>query len=155
VGDYEDESYVYHGLYRAADGTLTSFDAVARPNTTAESINDAGTMTGVSFNRNEVNTGWVRTAGGSIVSFNAPGAGTGVLQGTRALSINSKGNIAGFYTDGTDRNHGFLRLANGTIHRIDPPGSINTLGRSLNEKDAVTGYYVAKSGKIHGFLWSP
>jgi hypothetical protein len=45
----------------------------------------------------------------SIMTFNAPGAGTGSNQGTYALNITKAGEIAGEYVDGNNAAHGFVR----------------------------------------------
>ena len=48
-------------------------------------------------------------------TFEAPGAGTGVYQGTVAVSINTAGTVTGFYLVAGTVYHGFVRAANGTI----------------------------------------
>jgi hypothetical protein len=50
----------------------------------------------------------VRAADGAITTFDAPGAGTGFLQGTIAASFNPPGAITGFYLDASNVSHGFL-----------------------------------------------
>jgi len=52
---------------------------------------------------------------GTIITFDAPGAGTGYFQGTFAFSINPEGAIAGTYQDSGGVYHGYLRAADGTI----------------------------------------
>jgi hypothetical protein len=44
-----------------------------------------------------------------VITFNAPGAGTGPFQGTLAYSINPGGAITGLYVDASNVDHGFLR----------------------------------------------
>jgi hypothetical protein len=53
--------------------------------------------------------GFLRAKGGRITTFDAPGAGTGVGQGTHVASINPAGAITGFYYDENYAVHGFLR----------------------------------------------
>ena len=50
----------------------------------------------------------MRTPGGSITRFEAPGAGTAPYQGTYAWTINNGGTSAGFYVDAYQAYHGFL-----------------------------------------------
>ena len=54
------------------------------------------------------------TAGEStIITFDAPGAGTSAGQGTFAFSINQPGTIAGYYLDKSNVYHGFVRAPDG------------------------------------------
>ena len=72
------------------------------------------------------------TAKSKIITFNAPGAGTGRGQGTFAGAVNLLGWIVGNYKDSTNRSHGFLRAANGNIKTIDPTGSHDTFPGGFN-----------------------
>jgi hypothetical protein len=53
--------------------------------------------------------GFLRLSGGTITTFDAPGAGTGPGQGTFSIGNNPSGAITGYYVDGSNVNHGFLR----------------------------------------------
>ena len=71
-------------------------------------INPAGTVTG-SFNDGfEINHGFWRTSGGTVTTFDVPGAGTGYNQGTLPIGITPGGVIAGSYRDAKSITHGFL-----------------------------------------------
>jgi hypothetical protein len=71
-------------------------------------INPAGTITG-SFNDGfEINHGFWRTSGGTVTTFDVPGAGTGFNQGTLPMGITPGGVIAGSYRDANSITHGFL-----------------------------------------------
>ncbi len=50
-----------------------------------------------------------RSGKSTITSFEAPGAGKGMRQGTVPTSINSAGAIAGFDLDANGLGHGFAR----------------------------------------------
>jgi hypothetical protein len=50
-----------------------------------------------------------------IITFDAPGAGTGPNQGTFAYAINLGSTIMGFYLDASNVYHGFVRATDGTI----------------------------------------
>jgi len=95
-----------------------------------------------------------------IITFNAPGAGTGSGQGTQPAGINLEGLIAGNYFDSNWASHGFLRTANGTIAKFNVEGAgtgsgQGTTPQSNNMEGAITGYYVDSSRAYHGFLRTP
>jgi hypothetical protein len=52
--------------------------------------------------------GYVRTPNGAITTFDVPGAGTGLFQGTIPAAINPAGAIVGWYVDASNVIHGFL-----------------------------------------------
>jgi hypothetical protein len=52
---------------------------------------------------------FVRAPGGTIVRFDAPGAGAGNNQGTYVGANNTPGDVPGYYTDANNVYHGFLR----------------------------------------------
>ena len=53
--------------------------------------------------------GFLRGPGGTLITFDAPAAGTGSNQGTVPESINSGGTVTGYYHDTNSIAHGFLR----------------------------------------------
>src|SRR5205807_3166206 len=61
--------------------------------------------------------------GVAIITFDAPGAGTGPGQGTIPYAINQASTIAGSDLDASNVYHGFLRAAGGTITVFDAPGA--------------------------------
>jgi len=82
AGEYADASFVFHGFVRAANGTITTFDAPGAgtgpgQSTEAFGINYAGTIEGVFADSSNVFHGFVRAANGVITTFDPPGAGTG------------------------------------------------------------------------------
>lgn len=88
---------------------------------------------------------------GDFVPFDAPGAGTGVNEGTYAFAINPMGAIAGYYIDATGAYHGFLRARDGTVSTVDPENSVFTQIWSINPAGTVTGDY-CDTIACHGFL---
>ena len=57
-----------------------------------------------------------------IVTFSAPGAGTGAGQGTYAIGVNAEGSIVGYYID---ENGGTMRLSAKSrrpLHHAGPRG---------------------------------
>jgi hypothetical protein len=71
-------------------------------------INPAGTITGSYNDGFEINHGFWRTRGGTVTTFDVPGAGTGFNQGTLPIGITPGGVIAGLYRDANNVTHGFL-----------------------------------------------
>jgi hypothetical protein len=104
-----------------------------------------------------------RTHQPTIITFDAPGAGTGPGQGTLGIAINPAGVIAGAYTDTRGVNHGFLRAPDGTFATFDAPGAGTGPGQgtfvsfvgALTPAGAITGAYIDASGVNHGFLRTP
>jgi uncharacterized membrane protein len=159
--DNADHGGMIHGFVRAADGTITTFDApgvgtqLGSSGTMAFDINDAGLIVGAYEDSNLGRHGFVRTADGVITAFDGPRAGTRRDEGTVATSVNTKGWIAGYYTDGRMINHGFVRSANGKIARFDPPGTLG-LGLGINSKGVIAGYaYESSDTGPHGFVRTP
>ena len=160
----------YHGFMRAANGTITTFDAPGAGTNTAQgtapsAINASGTITGTYADSSGVEHGFVRDASGTITSFDAPGAGTsgnGIglkSEGTIPVNIDSAGDISGVYTDASNQHHGFVRAANGTFTTFDAPGAGTTTLFMLEGTipfaidpggNYVVGFYADANG-IHGF----
>ena len=58
-----------------------------------------------------------------IITFDAPGAGTGPNQGTFGYAINLGRTIMGFYLDASNVYHGFVRATDGGITTFNAPGA--------------------------------
>jgi hypothetical protein len=102
----------YRGFVRDRYGNYTTFDAgPVTPCciwTLPYAINDVGVITGSYNDDASVNHGFLRAADGAITVLDAPGAGTGNIQGTASLSVNSKGVATGIYIDSGFAFHGFV-----------------------------------------------
>ena len=171
AGYWIDPSNVYHGFVRrpAYFGMITSFDvpgAGTGPGQgtamgTVDNLNSAGDISGNYVDPNNVYHGYLRTSGGIITAFDAPGAGTGPTQGTQCSGINDTRTIVGAYTDTNNVNHGFLRASNGTFTSpIEVLGAGTGPGQGTNPfcnnpAGAITGWYIDSSNVFHGFLRSP
>src|ERR1044072_1295070 len=59
----------------------------------------------------------------TITTFDAPGAGTGPLQGTYALNIGPSGTIIGFTRDANDARPAVIRSTDGSFTIFDAPGA--------------------------------
>ena len=171
VGNYVDASanLVGHGLIRNPDGTVTTFDVPGAGTGQNQGtlcpfcsagLNQWGAIAGTYIDANSVQHGFVRGPDGKFTSFDAPGAGTAMFQGTGcpsdcSTSINDFGAILGTYIDANNVLHGYLRHPKGNIVTVDPAGSTLTWSTDLNDFDAITGYYTDASGVWHSFLAVP
>jgi hypothetical protein len=177
VGVYVDEkSGVFQAFLRRPNGTFATWsgpDACgATPagcyGTAAFSINDFGTISGGYHDNlgNFVDHGLVRSPHGKLTTYNAPGAGTGLNQGTgspgTSRPLNQFGAIASYYTDANNVVHGYLRSPWGEITTFDVPGEgpqgigcYADCSVGLNDWEEITGYYLDAYNVYHGFLRSP
>ena len=90
---------------------------------------------------------------GTIITFDAPGAGTGYFQGTFAFSINPEGAIAGTYQDSGGVFHGYLRAADGTIIESHQAAcSTGAPGVSINPEAEIIGFCADANNVSHGFV---
>jgi len=156
----------YHGFVRAANGTITTFDAPGAGCTGTDpiSINQAGEIAGSYTDTNCVRHGFVGSPSGTITPFDAPGAGAGIgwlqgsLAGTLAMSINSAGDVTGGFADDNGVYHGFLRTSDGTM--ASPVNAWlaglaplqGTAGISINDQGYIVGAYLDTNSVAHGFL---
>ena len=164
-GNFQDANNVLHGFLRAADGTVTAFDAPGAgtsggQGTQGFAINSKGTIVGKTIDAGYAQHGMLRTRDGTIIVFDAPGAGTGGGQGTLATNINSEGVIAGSYLETNNVFHAFLRTPDGEITTIDAPGAGTGAFQGtgvcavdcINSEGAIVGLYVDANNVPHGFL---
>lgn len=162
TGYYFDANFELHGFVRAANGTVTTFDAPgAAQGTLPFGLNSAGEVTGAYLDASLVYHGFVRAPGGAITTFDGPGAGAGsaLVQGTIPACISPSGVIVGYYVDTRGVAHGFARNRSGTLATFDVPGAgtgpnQGTFAYCNNPANAITGYYVDSTGTAHGFLRS-
>lgn len=92
--------------------------------------------------------------------FDAPGAGTGSLQGTAATTIDGSGNVAGVFFDAGDVEHAFVRTAAGVITTFDAPGagtsteSSVTVPIGFDGRGNLMGITSDSNAGAHGFVRS-
>ena len=118
-------------------------------------INPEGRITGTYYDANNMAHGFLRDSNGTMITFDAPGAGTGSSQGTFPSSINPAGAITGYDYDANFLGHGFLRSSNGTFTTFDVPGLTSTFPSSISQAGAITGSYAYNNDVNsvgHGFL---
>ena len=93
-----------------------------------------------------------------FITIDAPGAGTGPMEGTAAVNINSNGDVTGLYLDNNNAAHGFVRLAsNGVVTPFDAPnaGNLNAQGTfpiTISSVGTVVGFYVDSNSVDHAFI---
>ncbi len=147
VGAYGITNSVGHGFVRAADGTITTFDPTGSvagsgivSGTLPLSIDPGGNyVTGFYTDANGIRHGFVRTAGGTITSFDAPGAATSkvlVLSGTGGSGVNASGEITGGYVDSKAVFHGLL-LTPSTLPQAATP-TFSPKAGTYNATQSVT-----------------
>jgi len=107
-----------------------------------------------------------------IITYDAPGSGTGAGQGTQPPAISPAGAVAGFYWDGLSVAHGFVRDPWGHMTTFDAPGAGSetvagfyptavglggqgTYGIAINPAGAIAGTYIDRDNVMHGFLRDP
>ncbi len=95
----------------------------------------------------------------NIVTFDAPGGGTGVGQGTYATNIGSSGTIIGFSRDATDVRHGFIRSKDGDFTIFDAPGAGTGVGQgtrayAINPSGTIAGFFSDSNNVFRGYVRS-
>jgi hypothetical protein len=162
AGNGPHEGFSYNGSFTvftvpgasSGDGT---FDG-----TVPTCIDTAGDTAGNYLDASGFGHSFVRTATGTITSFDAPGIGTGkgVLLGTVSVGINSAGTIVGGYTDVDGIYHAFVRTASGTISTFSAPdagitGSIAGTGAmGVSSTGTIAGSYTDSNSILHGFIYT-
>jgi hypothetical protein len=175
TGIYVDASSRLHGFVRAAStGVITILDVPGEDTGREEGtfplcINGAGEIAGnytttltTSSGTNSFAHGFVRSAGGTITTFDAvplPTSYGSTNPGTYVISINASDEVAGFYIDGVGAEHGFLRNASGTISTFEAPNSgtgpsQGTVATGIDAAGDVIGAYTDANNAIHGFVRS-
>jgi hypothetical protein len=145
---------------------IITFDAPgAKANGTVPvGINFFGTVAGYDYDTNNVGHGFLRTASGKYITFDAPAAGTipKGFYGTFPSGLNAFGAVAGYYNDNNYVAHGFLRYADGKFITFDPPASdinpadqLGTVVTGINDIGLISGFYYDSNAMTHGFLRSP
>jgi len=112
-------------------------------------INPEGTITGNYNDANSIAHGFVRTAGGTIVTFDAPNQ----VYGTYAAAINAEGTVTGYYYDANYDSHGFVRTSDGAIVEFDAPRDVNGIyPAGIDDAGVVAGTYYDAKYVIRAFL---
>lgn len=157
------------------DPTITTFDVpgagvLPRRGTFANSIAPNSAIAG--FTRDDTPGGrgangarraFVRDKDGGVIIFDAPGAGTGPFQGTRAYALNPSGTVTGWYIGADNVVHAYVRSNQGILTAFDAPdagtgpypeGTFPFSPGSINPEGAISGYYTDAMNVSHGFVRS-
>jgi uncharacterized membrane protein len=111
-------------------------------------VNNAGEVVGF-YQMADGNFSAFTDLGGSITSFEAPGAAS-----TQALGVNDLGQIVGDFVDNMGVMHGFLD-SGGVFSTLDPIGSTATTINGINDLGTVVGFYVDANGNTIGTAGTP
>jgi hypothetical protein len=123
TGIYADTNSIFHGYVRAANGTITTFDAPGVgttglfPGTAPTSMNAAGDIAGFYEDASGANHGFVRNFSTSTITapLDAPHASaSGMFNGTVPFGINASDDLAGVYIDANVVFHGFVLTLSST-----------------------------------------
>jgi hypothetical protein len=180
VGYYTDSNDLFHSFLRKPDGTFSTFLGPGQCDTNGSqgcygsedsNINAFGLSVGnyMDDTANLVQHGLIRNPNGTLTTFEVPGAGTGMYQGTGCpgcyAGLNQWGTIAGIYTDANTVFHGFVRSPNGKFTTYDAPGAgtgsfqgtgcYSDCPVGLNNEGAIAGIYIDANYVYHGYLRSP
>jgi hypothetical protein len=103
--------------------------------------------------------GFVRDSEGTITSFDGPGAGTTMGNGSVGEMINDAGTIPGVSLDNNGLNHAFIRYSDGTFDAFGVTGAgtapgQGTLATAANKAGITGGNYFDTNGVSHGFVRS-
>ncbi|HYI10071.1 MAG TPA: hypothetical protein VEK57_13510 [Thermoanaerobaculia bacterium] len=117
----------------------------------AHSITNAGDVVG-NFG-DDLNHGYIRTAGGTLITFDVPASAN-----TFADGINAALQVSGYFDDAVclappaPCSHGFIRDFSGAFVIFDVPGSTGTFPGKINDLGQVAGSYNDLAGDSHGFI---
>jgi hypothetical protein len=149
TGYYATVTSVPMGFVYQPSGAITTFFVKIKNvyGTYPTSINDSGWIAGYYAGGTVPGYhGFLRNP--QITTLDAPGAGTGQTQGTKALSMNNAGEIAGVYIDAQSIQHGFVRDALGNYTTFDIPGGVSVTNAFINQSGVVAGSYQAAGSPL-------
>jgi hypothetical protein len=165
AGIIMDSNNVWHGFVLTPHGRFETFDPPGAGTGPfqgtwvgfAEGLNGEGMTSGWYIDENNTTHGYVRTAGGTISTFDGPGEG---VQYTAGYSTNWWGATVGVYLDAANLWHGFLRSPQGNFTTIDIPGAgtgayEGTQPEVMNDEGSIAGNYIDANGANHGFVLTP
>jgi hypothetical protein len=171
TGYYLDANNVFHGFVRSPEGRFTSFEAPGADltpgnfnGTSPNAINDAGAITGVYYDVNNMAHGFLRSPEGGMTTFDPPGS-----MATIPIALNLESAIVGYYVNEASVFEAFLRRSDGTFATWKDPHACNTANSptspfcggtgafNINLFGLIAGTYADNSGNYvgHGLLRLP
>ena len=160
VGSYVDAHGNLQPFLRLPDGQFRAVVPAGSAGGLGLNITNEDVMTGDFLDGSSVGHGFIRQSDGSIITFDAPGAGTGSGQGTfvgQHHGVDHEKWITGQYLDVNNTSHGFLRERNGRFVSFDVPGggvgnSNGAVPQSISGAGAICGTNYDSNGLGHGFV---
>jgi hypothetical protein len=138
-------------------GNKTQFNPPGSTATIAQAINRSGQVAGYYLDASGIDYGFLRNPDGTILTFAAPGSGTGTFDGTYVRAMNDLGQIAGYTILNSGAYHAFVRDRAGNFTVFNAPNAgtcayTGTQAISINASGTIAGYYTDTNGIAHGFL---
>jgi hypothetical protein len=155
TGNYFDANFATHGFLRAADGTITTFDAPgASDGTFPVAITPQGLIVGTYFDGNFAMQIFLRAKDGTFTTLEIPSPGATFVG---ELVANSAGAIAGEYIDSNGNASVFLRSPSGnfTLFELPPAFSPSFFApniTAINAGGTILGNYIDANFGLHGWL---
>lgn len=126
--------------------TLFKYPGTTTVSTSANGINQYGTIVGTAQDQTGTVFGFIRYSNGGFKRVSVAGSNN-----TQLFHRNANGATAGFYqTASTGRKHGLL-VSGSTLTTIDYPGATNTVLTGINKFGSIVGYYTDATGHFKGF----
>jgi hypothetical protein len=163
VGFYLDALGALHGFERAANGTITEFNApgagsAIEEGTAFAGINTTGTIVGSYRDSSKVWHGFTLATDGTYTDINA---GTSTSVDTFAFGINDAGVVTGTYVDASLNLEGFVLAADGTLSDFEAPKA-GTKGNGqgtwplvMNDAGDIAGFVLNDEQEFEGFIRTP
>jgi uncharacterized membrane protein len=126
--------------YNYINGTATTITVPNAVNSTAYSINDAGTTVGSATNASNISSGFIYS-NGVVTSVTAPGAKSSYFTG-----INDSGVVVGVAYD-ANYNETSYTYYKGKYNAISVPGGSNTAAFAINDAGQIMGTYYDANGQ--------
>jgi hypothetical protein len=98
--------------------------------------------------------GFIRSAVGTILTIDYPGAQATYLAGVSDVDGNGLASACGSYLDSSYKSHGIL-LYDGNLTQIDVPGSMDTAISGINDQGWFVGSYTDSKGKQWAYYAMP
>lgn len=148
---------VWYGFFEDQYGNKTQFLPPGSTTTFPMAINNGGLVAGYYLDASGIDYGFLRNPDGTIVTFAAPGAGTGTFDGTYAWAMNDLGQIAGYIILNSGSRRAFVRDEFGNFTVFSAPNAIKspyagTQAFSISATGMIAGFYTDNNGAVHGFL---
>jgi len=142
-------------VYNTTDTSVTNPGALSYPNSSAEGVNNSGTVVGFAYNAiisDQFGSGvafkW--TSGGGIVSLGTLGGAY-----SSAIAINNNGDIAGTSNTVSGDQHAFIIPNGGSMTDIGTLGGSVAVPKVITDSGVVLGYSdTATAGITHAFMWT-